>query len=314
MAGTLVGPFSHAWRLIWLAFLLLLLLPALAGCKGDVEAGGLPVLKVGGIPDQDASRLARRYQEFTDYLSRELDVEVEYVPSLDYAAVVTAFGQGELQLACFGGFTGVQARLQDPGAQAIVQREHDAQFHSRFIVRAELAIDSLEDLKAQASHLTFTFGSESSTSGHLMPRHFLLQAGIDPDTDFRSLPSFAGSHELTWQLVESGAFDVGVLNEDVWERAVREERVDPSQVREFHTTPAFFDYNWTAGGELDRIYGDGFTGRVQRALLRLNQEEHRVILDLFSTERFVTTDNHNYRELEAVARDLNMIRGREMIR
>ena len=312
MAGTSVGPFPHAWRLILPAFLLLLLLPALVSCKGEVEAGDLPVLprpvlKVGGIPDQDAARLARRYQEFTAYLSRELDVKVEYVPSLDYAAVVTAFGQGELQLAFLGGFTGVQARLQDPEARAIAQREHDAQFHSRFIVRSELEIDSLEDLKAQASYRTLTFGSESSTSGHLMPRHFLLQAGIDPDTDFRSLPNFAGSHDLTWQLVESGAFDVGALNEDVWERAVREGRVDPSQVREFYTTPAFFDYNWTASGELDRIYGDGFTGRVQRALLRLNQEQHRDILDLFSTERFVTTDNRNYRDLEAVARELAMV-------
>ena len=309
MAGAFLDPFPNAWRLLLPAFLLLLL-PALVACKDDVEAGArpvLPVLKIGGIPDQDSARLARRYQVFTDYLSRELDVEVEYVPSLDYAAVVTAFGQGELQLAFFGGFTGVQARLQDPGAQAIAQREHDAKFHSRFIVRADLAIDSLEDLKAQAGHRTLTFGSESSTSGHLMPRHFLLEAGIDPDTDFRGLPNFAGSHDLTWQLVDSGAFDVGVLNEDVWERAVRERRVDPSRVREFHTTPAYFDYNWTAGGELDRIYGDGFTGRVQRALLRLNQEEHRDILDLFSTERFVTTDNRNYRDLEAVARDLEMI-------
>ena len=307
MAGTWVGPFSPAWRLLLPVFLLLLL-PALVGCKDDVEAGSRPVLKVGGIPDQDAARLARRFQQFTDYLSRELEVEVEYVPSLDYAAVVTAFGRGELQLAFFGGFTGVQARLQAPGAQAIAQREHDAQFHSRFIVRTELGIHSLEDLKAQASRRTLTFGNESSTSGHLMPRHFLRQAGIDPDADFRSLPNFAGSHDLTWQLVESGAFDVGVLNEDVWERAVGDGRVYPSKVREFYTTPAYFDYNWTAGGDLDRIYGDGFTERVQRALLNLNQEEHREILDLFSTERFVTTDNRNYRDLEAVARDLGMIR------
>ena len=92
MAGTSVGLFPHAWRLI-LPALLLLLLPALVSCKGDVEAGDppvlpRPVLKVGGIPDQDAARLARRYQVFTDYLSEELDVEVEYVPSLVGYAVL----------------------------------------------------------------------------------------------------------------------------------------------------------------------------------------------------------------------------------
>ena len=113
----MVGPFLHALRLL-LPALLLLLLPALVGCEDDVEAGELPVLKIGGIPDQDAARLARRYDEFTAYLSSELDVEVEYVPSLDYAAVVTAFGQGELQLAFFGGFTGVQARASRPGGSS----------------------------------------------------------------------------------------------------------------------------------------------------------------------------------------------------
>src|ERR671919_1118811 len=204
-----------------------------------------PVLKVSGIPDQDAARLARRFQLFAEYLSKELNVEVAYVPSVNYSAVVTAFTQGDLQLAFFGGLTGVQARLQNPGAQAIAQRENDAKFHSKFIARADLPLESLEDLKDHASDLTITFGSASSTSGHLMPRHFMVQAGIDPDTDFREEPSFSGSHDATWQLVESGAFDVGALNEDVWNLAVTEGKVDTSKVKEFYTTPNYFDYNWT---------------------------------------------------------------------
>ncbi|MCI0793184.1 MAG: putative selenate ABC transporter substrate-binding protein, partial [Chloroflexi bacterium] len=272
------------------------------------EAPGAPVLKVGGIPDQDASRLARRYQVFADYLSRELGVPVQYVPSVDYAAVVTAFTQGDLQLAFFGGLTGVQARLQTPGARAIAQREHDARFHAKFIVRSGLVIDSLEDLKAQASGLTMTFGSESSTSGHLMPRHFLAEAGIDADRDFRSLPNFSGSHDLTWKLVESGSFDVGALNEDVWNRAVGEGRADTKKVREFYTTPDFFDYNWTARPELDQVYGPGFTGEIQRALLKLNPRDHGDILDLFSTQRFIESDSSNYRAIEQAARNLGMVK------
>ena len=288
-----------------LVLILILLSGALGACG---EAPGAPVLKVGGIPDQDASRLARRYQVFADYLSRELGVPVQYVPSVDYAAVVTAFTQGDLQLAFFGGLTGVQARLQTPGARAIAQREHDARFHSKFIVRSGLVMDSLEDLKAQASGLTMTFGSESSTSGHLMPRHFLAEAGIDADRDFRSLPNFSGSHDLTWQLIESGSFDVGALNEDVWNRAVREGRADTKKVREFYTTPDFFDYNWTARPELDQVYGPGFTGEIQRALLKLNPRDHGDILDLFSTQRFIESDSSNYRAIEQAARNLGMVK------
>ena len=267
-----------------------------------------PVLKVGGIPDQDASRLARRYDEFAGYLSQKLDVEVRYLPSVDYAAVVTAFTQGELQLAFFGGLTGLQARIQNPGAQVIAQREHDAYFHSKFIVRAELPVNSFDDLKALAPNLTITFGSESSTSGHLMPRHFLVQAGLDPDTHFRSLPNFSGSHDLTWKLVESGAFDVGVLNEDVWDRAVQKGAVNQSKVREFYTTPDYFDYNWTVRPDLEQEYGDGFASNLQRALLDLNQQEHGEILALFSTQRFIESNNSNYRDIENVARSLGIIR------
>ena len=272
------------------------------------EISAQPVLKVGGIPDQDTSRLARRYQVFADYLSGQLGVPVEYTPSVDYAAVVTAFTQGEIGLAFFGGLTGVQARLQNPGARVIAQRENDARFHSKFIVRSELSIDSLAGLKEQANELTITFGSESSTSGHLMPRHFLTQAGIDPDRDFRSLPNFSGSHDLTWHLVSTGSFDVGVLNEDVWDRAVRNRKVDDSKARVFYTTPAYSDYNWTVSPEMDRVHGEGFGDRLQRALLALNPQEHGEILDLFSTQRFIESSNGNYEEIEVVARNLGIVR------
>ena len=272
-------------------------------CASEPE----PVLKVGGIPDQDTARLARRYQIFADYLERELDVKVEYVPSANYAAVVTAFGQGELQLAFFGALTGVQARLQNPGALAIAQRESDARFHSKFIARPDLALTSLEDIGEQASELTLTFGSESSTSGHLMPRHFLSQAGISPDDDFRIPPSYSGSHDKTWQLVQAGSYDIGALNEQVWDRAVREGKADTAAVQEFYTTPPYFDYNWTVQADLDEVYGPGFTGKVVSALLGLNTAEHGEILELFSTDKFIETNNANYRQVEDVARQLGMI-------
>lgn len=111
-------------------------------CSGSPD-DDTPELKVGGIPDQDTARLARRYESFATYLSDELGVPVTFVPSVDYAAVVTAFSQDQLQLAFFGGLTGVQARLQKPGAVAVAQREHDAAFHSKFIARADLDLASL---------------------------------------------------------------------------------------------------------------------------------------------------------------------------
>ena len=283
------------------------LMLGITACSGSPD-DDIPELKVGGIPDQDTSRLARRYESFAKYLSDALGVPVEFVPSVDYAAVVTAFSQDQLQLAFFGGLTGVQARLQKPGAVAIAQRENDAAFHSKFIARADLDLESLDNLKGQAGDLSITFGSPNSTSGHLMPRYFLKQAGIDAATDFRQEPNFSGSHDTTWQLVESGAFDLGALNEDVWDRAVRENKVDTGKVNEFYVTPAYYDYNWTAQGNLDQVYGAGFTEKIRQALLDLNSQEHGEVLDLFSTEKFITTSNDNYQAIEDVARELEIIK------
>lgn len=293
--------FKHAPRPVLSLVVMLLLIVA---CGGN----DAPVLTVGGIPDQDASRLARRYEVFSEYLSQRLGVKVEYVPSVDYAAVVTAFGQGNLDLAFFGGLTGVQARLRDPDARAVAQREQDAEFHSKIIVRSDVPVDSLEELADLAGDLTITFGSENSTSGHLMPRLFLERVGSDPDSSFKSLPNYSGSHDLTWRLVESGAFDVGALNEDVWERAVRDGLVDTAKVRVLATTPPYFDYNWTAAGTMDQEFGAGFTQKVQEAFLALSKDEHQDILELFSTERFIVTGNENYLVIEKVARDLGIIR------
>ena len=269
-----------------------------------------PTLRVGGIPDQDAQRLARRYEIFADYLSKELDVTVEYVPSVSYSAVVTAFSQNDVQLAFFGALTGVQARMQNPGARAIVQRAHDAEFHSKYVVRGgdEFAdLNSLDDLVGKTGDLTITFGSESSTSGHLMPRYFLGEAGIDVANGFRTPPGFSGSHDKTWQLVAAGSYDVGALAEDVWARAVTEGNADPAEVRELDTTPNYFNYNWTARADLDEVYGDGFTDKVQAALLALNTAEHGEILELFSTDQFIPTENANYQAIESVARELGII-------
>ena len=301
---------SLLWARAAMAAVLIVLVALLTAAAACAPEAAAPTLRVGGIPDQDAERLARRYEIFANYLSEQLDVPVEYVPSASYSAVVTAFTQNDVQLAFFGALTGVQARMQNPGARAIVQRAHDAEFHSKYVVRVDdefADLNSLADLVGRAGDLTITFGSESSTSGHLMPRYFLGEAGIDVANGFRTPPGFSGSHDKTWQLVAAGSYDVGALAEDVWARAVTEGKADPSQVRELDTTPNYFNYNWTARADLDAVYGDGFTDKVQEALLALNTAEHGEILELFSTERFIATENANYQAIESVARELGII-------
>lgn len=275
--------------------------PAQSGAGGS--ASGAPTFRIGAIPDQDISVLSRQFGAVSGYLSEVTGLRVEYVPSSDYAALVAAFERGDIHLAWFGGLTAVQAMAVEPTAEAFAQRPRDAEFHSRFIVQADLPVQKLEDLRG----LRFTFGSESSTSGHVMPRYFLMKAGIDPEKDFNGPPSYSGSHDKTIELVQSGAFQAGALNEAVWERRVKEGTVDAAKVRDFYTTPAYFDYNWTIRGDVDQTFGEGTKEKITQAILSMGPEQ-KEILDLFQTDSFVPTKNENYQAIREVAEAIGIIR------
>jgi phosphonate transport system substrate-binding protein len=276
-------------------------------CADSDNASPAPTLYIGGIPDQDVTTLERMFGLVAEYLSEKTGLSVRYQPTVNYAAIVTAFRRGDVHLAWFGGLTGVQARQALPGAEAIAQRPRDAEFHSVFIVRSDLDVDDLTDLRG----LTFTFGSESSTSGHLMPRYFMLEAGIDPDKDLKGKPNFSGSHDRTYKLVEAGSFQAGALNEAVWEAAVAEGRVDTSKVRVFFRTPPYFDYNWSVRPDVDEVFGPGTRQKLLEALLGLDpneSEKARELLSLFQTDSFIPTTNENYEAIREVAERLGILR------
>lgn len=290
---------------VQLLVLSLIVLVSLTACSRN-SSNRASEFVVGAIPDQNISELNRRFERFSNYLENETGLEVKYVPSNDYAALVTAFRRGDVHLGWFGGLTGVQARRTVPGSKAIAQRPRDREFHSKFIVHSDLDVDSPEDLNG----LTFTFGDENSTSGHLMPRYYLLEAGVKPNEDFAAEPNYSGSHDKTWKLVESGAYQAGALNEAVWKRAVREGQVDTSAVRAFYTTPSYYDYNWTIHADVDEEFGDGTTEEIKQALLKLDGEnpDQKRILDLFSAEGFVETKTSNYEPIRNTAKKIGIIR------
>ena len=177
-------------------------------------SGGEGRLSIGAIPDQDPEVLQRLYGTVADSMSGALDLEVVYQPVTDYGAAVSLFRTGDLDLVWFGGLTGVQARLQTPGAEPIAQRDIDADFHSVFVVNACTGLAPADDLRPLAG-LRFTYGSETSTSGRLMPQYFLDQACVGPD-DFSGQAGFSGSHDKTIDLVQAGTFEGGALNLQVW--------------------------------------------------------------------------------------------------
>ncbi|MPY97382.1 MAG: putative selenate ABC transporter substrate-binding protein [Actinophytocola sp.] len=278
--------------------------------RGSAGSDGEKVLTIGAIPDQDPQVLQRQFSTLSAYLGDKLGVEVKYLPVTDYTASVTAFQRGDLQLVFFGGLTGVQARTQVPGAIPLAQRDIDADFSSVFIANTKAGIepfDSLDGLRKLAGN-SFTFGSDTSTSGRLMPQHFLSEAGMSID-DFSGDPGYSGSHDKTAKLVEAGTYQTGALNSSVWDELVDADKIDTSTVREVFRTPPYHDYHWVARPDIDEQLGDGMTDKIKEALLGLDGSDatEKKILDMFQAGSFIDTAPGNYAQIEQVAQRLGLL-------
>lgn len=258
-------------------------------------------LKVSAIPDESPTELQRKFTPLGTYLQKETGMKIEFTPVTDYAAVVEGLAANKLDLAWLGGFTFVQARLRTGDAIPIAQREEDKVFTSQFIASTASGIKGLADIKGK----NFTFGSVSSTSGHLMPRFFLLEQKLNPEKDFKRV-AFSGAHDATALQVESGKVEAGVLNASVWDRLVAEKKVDTNKVRVIWTTPPYFDYNWTVRGNLD----PALVKKLTAAFLKLDPKnpQHKEILELQRATRFVATSAENYKGIEAAARSAGLLK------
>ena len=288
------------------AVAVLVTLAILGGCGGKSQEEGVPVLKYSAIPDQNTTELAQRFAPLTAYLAGELGVPVEYVPARDYQASVEMFRNGDIMLAWFGGLTGVQARVAVPGARAIAQGAADPRYYSYFIANAATGLERSDDFPAGLGELTFTFGSESSTSGRLMPEYFIKrQTGKSPAEFFTQPFGYSGSHDKTCELVEAGRFQAGVVNYKVYDKRVAAGTTDPAVCRIIWQTPFYADYNFTAHPALDTVYGEGFTDRLQAVLTGITDVE---LLSALPRDRLIPARNSEFAGIEAVARELGMVR------
>ena len=277
----------------------------MTGC-GKSKSTDQPVLRFTAIPDQNTTELEQRFAPFAAYLAEELGVPVEYVPARDYQASVEMFRNGDILLAWFGGLTGVQARAAVPGAQAIAQGEADPKYYSYFIASAGTKLLAGEDFPAAIANHTFTFGSESSTSGRLMPEHFIKTNSGQSPAEFFSQPfGFSGSHDKTCELVEAGRFEVGVVNYKVYDRRVAEGTTDPAKCRVIWRTPEFADYNFTAHPALEEKFGPGFTKTLQQVLLGIEDE---ALLEALPRKRLISAENADFAGIADVAKQLGMVR------
>ncbi|ABV87070.1 putative selenate ABC transporter substrate-binding protein [Shewanella pealeana] len=255
------------------------------------------------IPDEDESQLRTRFDKVAVYLEEKLGVEVKYVPVKSYSAAVTAFRNNQVQLAWFGGLSGVQARRLVPGSEAIAQGYEDQFFKSYFIAHSSAEIipsDSFPNLNGY----TFTYGSKNSTSGRLMPQFFIERNLGKNSKDIFKRIGYSGDHSRTIAQVQAGVYQVGAVNYKVWETALSNGKVDLNKVSVIWETPAYPDYQWTIRGDIDGKFGAGFSEKVTAALIGMKDPE---LLESFPRQSFVPADNRDYEAIEDVAKAIGLI-------
>ncbi|RUM42801.1 MAG: putative selenate ABC transporter substrate-binding protein [Desulfocapsa sp.] len=256
------------------------------------------------IPDQDETRLKERFGDIANYLSEKLGVPVKYIPVKSYAAVITAFRNNQVQLAWFGGLSGVQARLRVKGSQAIAQGIEDTKFRTYIIANHSTGLKASDELPKGIMGKTFTFGSKGSTSGRLMPQFYIEEnMGKKVDAIFKRV-GFSGNHSKTISLVQSGAYEVGAVNFKVWEKELNEGKIDTSKVSVIWKTPAFPDYQWTIRGDVDTVWGEGFSDKVKAALLDLKDPK---LLERFPRSGFIEAKNADYQPILDTAKSIGLI-------
>ena len=260
----------------------------------SASAQKLKELKISAIPDENPQEMLRIYQPFADYLSKEIGIPVKFTPVVDYAATVEGLAANRLDMVWYGGLTSVQAAKRAKGAKRVIMRKEDAEFKSHFVTTKSSGVKELKDLKGK----TFAFGSVSSTSGHLMPRYFLLKNGINPDKDFSKF-SFSGAHDATAAWVESGKVDAGALNFLVWDKLVQTKKVDTDKVHIFWSTPPYVDYVWTVRAGVDKATVE----KISKAFLKLdyNKPDDKKLLDLHRTKGYIAAKDEDWKGIEEAA-------------
>ncbi|WP_275705994.1 putative selenate ABC transporter substrate-binding protein [Marinobacter iranensis] len=259
------------------------------------------------IPDEDETKLVERFRGVADYLSSELDVDVRYIPVKSYAAAVSAFRNNQVQLAWFGGLSGVQARRLVPGSEAIAQGVEDQAFETYFIANTSTGIQPADELSALEDELegkTFTFGSKGSTSGRLMPEFYIRETFGQQPEEFFSRVGFSGNHTRTLRLVEAGTYEVGALNFQVWEKELENGNIDTDAVQVIWKTPTYPDYQWTIRGDVNERFGEGFKQRVTEALLNLDDPE---LLESFPRSGFIPASNDDYEPISKTAEEIGIL-------
>ena len=259
-------------------------------------------LIISSIPDESVTELHKKFLPLTEYLESKTKKKIDFFYVTNYSSVVEALSQGKVDMAWLGGLTYIQAKIRsNENVEPVIQRVKDSMFTSVFITHVDNEIEVLEDLKNKS----FSFGSPSSTSGHLMPRLFLEKQNINPEEYFGKI-GYSGAHDATIFSVLSKKVSAGALNSLVWEKFTRENPNKAKKLKVFFITSKYYDYNWTIRKDLSNEIKETLINSFLE--LDYNNPDHKKILDLQRAKKYIKTNDNNYTDIFIAGKKTGLIK------
>ena len=288
-------------RLILLMVLGVTLISVFLTIQPDRKFENAPsIVRLGVVPDQNSEELRSRYTPLVDYLAKTSNRNVELVIASSYSHLLQLFENREIELANFGGLGFVQAHTFY-SAEPLVMREIDTRFTSWFMVQAQNSTASLTGMQGKR----FSFGSRLSTSGHVMPRHFMKQEYQIVPERFFSRIDYSGAHDATVYKLVRDETDLIVVNPVIVKAMISDGRLASDTLRLLWETPPYPDYVWTVQSYLD----DEFKTQMRNAFLALDPMnlKDKPILDGLSSSGFLPAGSHDFNLLTNIAKQLNLL-------
>ncbi len=193
-------------------------------CKHPIS---MSQINFGVIPAESATSIQDATKPFSDALSKEVCKPVNLFVGTNYTSIITAMVSKKADVASFGPLSYILAA--DKGnAEAILRALAPANkadhYYSYIITTPKTGIKTLDDLKGK----TFSFTDPASTSGNLVPRYTLKNAGIDPDKDLKA--TYVGSHDLSLAAVLGGKVQAGAVASDTYDKLLQQGKFKDSDI------------------------------------------------------------------------------------
>jgi phosphate/phosphite/phosphonate ABC transporter binding protein len=238
-----------------------------------------------------------------------LHMPLDWVLYSNYDALVEAFVRGEVDLAWNGPLAYVKIRRRLPnGSRVVAMRDMDVNFTTQFITHPDSEIQTVQDLEGKR----FAFAGRGSVQAGLLAYYFLKQSGIDPEKDLalgtftEDRPASAPAGEAgVVALVRSRDYDAGAVSQHALATLQKKGELQDGEVRVIWSSPGYSHCCFTAQQAID----DTLARRITAAFtaMRMDDPEHRQVLELEGCTGFIPGTPEGYDILEAAAEEEGLV-------